>query len=63
MVFGKDCSLPSRCTCSYIGDDLIRDAAIWRGTVDFNEMDNGNRYDVVSMRSQELKLPRGETDV
>ena len=32
--FGRDCPLQSR--CSYIDDDLIRDAAIWRGTVEFD---------------------------
>ena len=56
----RDCPLQSR--RSYIDDDLIRDAAIWRGTVEFDEMENGDSNDEVSMRSQELKLSRGETE-
>ena len=58
--FGTDCPLQSR--CSYIDDDLLRDAAIWKGTVEFDEMENGDSNDEVSMRSQELKLSRGEIE-
>ena len=52
--FGRDRPLQLR--CSYIDDELKRDAAIWRGTVEFDEMENGGSDDEVSMRSQELKL-------
>ena len=58
---GRDCPLQSR--CSYTDDVLMSNAAIWEGAVVFDEMEIRDSNDEVSMRSQELKLCRDDSEV